>query len=216
MVNQKRKFVTLDGTVYIHTGESFRPEYSKDKMNHFPGQLHQVKVLHRTEGNAWIWEKMEIFKGRLIAKEYERATDEEAKQVLIDMMEVDALLKYGLGKLHGADTDTEERISRNKKVAGDKQTQRVPAEWITKLGRVRDELMNLTGKKDNDPEQRKILENCIKEIQAVEKLLACERMQSYWWMPIKRTLQNILRIAQDVGARVLANKINEFLNQLPN
>lgn len=207
MTSQDQRLVTLGGRVYTRTGESY---WQKELKNIIEGQL-DIEVLHRVEGDAWILEIVTRMDGHTVSKECRRITDEEAKRILIRLGEGDALLKYGFVKPHEADIETTEETNEGEKIADDKQMQRVPAEWMAKLTQVRVDLVRLAARKDNDPEQRSVLGDCIKEIEAIEKLLECDKVNPWWRLAIMKAMQRIQRILLSAGERALANKLGEWL-----
>lgn len=209
MTSQGRHLMTPDETVYICTGESYEEKYSTDITE----GLRKFKVLHRVEGDAWVLEKTTLVDGDAVFTECERITDEQAKQILIELGKIDALVKHGFVKLHGADTKTaEEEAQEDEGTAGDEQMPRIPAEWVRELGQVRDELLKLAEGTGNDPEQRSALEDCIKEISTIEKkLLESDKVNPEWQSVIPNALGRTGGFLSRAGERAAADEIGELL-----
>lgn len=215
MASQDKRLLTPDGTVYIIKDGNCWPKHSSDDIASMMGS-HNLEVLHRAEANAWVLEKISVGDGEVISTECERVGDDYAKQFLIRLKEIDPLLKYKLGKIHGekSNPEPEEGAHGDGEIADDKPIQRVSVEWVKKLGQVRGELVKLAARKDNDPEQQSTLEDCIKEISAIEKLLECDKVNPWWLPAIAKSLQHIKRVLLRAGENAAAEKVSEWLEWL--
>lgn len=209
MISKHQKVVIADGVAYTLTGESYGPRrYTDSRRSYIPGKPNQAEWLHRAKGNVWIREQANISaKNRRIGiSEFYHVSGEIAKRILMALQETGALLKYGLVKTYQDDSH-DEKDSENDEIVSNEFPQQLSEKGLVKLRQVKGILVELAKRKHNDPEQKEILNDCIQELSAIENLASLSKLDSSWWLPIRKTLDRLFKFAKRIGEKLLIEEI---------